>query len=202
MTTKTPFLCQSDDRWANVFIWLSTQHRIKDKGCALTAITEMRTALRAGRAETPLTVMEGALSLWRTRGSKPVDLPAITLPATNPLKLGINIVWKVVADSVGLIIGDRVDQEAGVPAMQDAIRVAIMTGKKALLHVDTNAADADLAGKHYVSAVRFEKQDIICIDPAVGREWSLPFCSLSGTALWSGRTFAVRGVRPVWAKPQ
>jgi len=111
------------------------------------------------------------------------------------------------AEALGLVapLFERVSlDDDQKPAEREDLAAALSLAMKAglaILHVDHDSAKArgDAQGDHFVLAVKLEKGDVLCLDPAVGRV-VLGYPELDGLAVWKPgdiRTYRVRAVRPI-----
>lgn len=200
MTTGTKRLCQSDDRWAELFVGLSTTTKHKAAGCLCASIAEFLRETGDASA-TPLTVQNAAINAWRAAGAKQSAMPFIALPLDEKKgrQPGANVVYEEIAKANRVRFGPRLDvAKVGVRGIVDAFNAALSTGGRALAHVDTNTADADFNGKHWVLLLAGVGPVVVYSDPAIGDDATLPADTLEGLSRWrSGRRFAVRGLRTI-----
>lgn len=197
------YLCQSAQPWRDQLLGLSTITRFKNAACLITAMGEALRQLGLDAAATPRTVQHTALVRWRKDGGRQAAMPFIKLPLDEKRgrEPGANAVTVEVGAANGLRIGPRIDAHtAGLEALIGAVEDAFRVGGRALMHVDTDANDADFNGKHWVLVVGFAGRQLLYADPATGGEGQMALASLRGRSGWSsGREFVARGVRQVHA---
>lgn len=198
------YLCQSSAPWGPMLLGLSTTTTYGRAGCLATTMAELCRMLGIDAAATPQTIVETAIARWRAGGSKQDAMPFIKLPADEKKgrEPGANAVTVDVGRANGLLIGDRLDaggpKGVGVKGLIDAFIKAQAAGGFAIAHVDTDAADADHNGKHWVTLDHGVGPVVIYRDPAIGAAGQLSATTGEGPAGWGKpRTFALRGLRTV-----
>ncbi len=201
----TPRLCQSDPEWAAHLVGLSPKVKYSAAACLLCEIAEAQIELEIDAHATPVKVQAAAIAAWRLRGSRQDEMPFIALPLVTSVgrQPGANVVYDAVCAAARLKVGPRLDlAKVGADGLRFAIGDALNSRGRVLMHVDTDASDADFNGKHWVLALRVVGDALIYSDPAIGREAALPTSTLEGKSGWqSGRIFAVRGIRTLHRLP-
>lgn len=171
----TAFVRQGDPRWAAQRLGLgkSTFH---GAGCVLCCITEAARQLGTVNHADPRIVADAGVAAGAFVGS--------------------NAVIDKLAECVGLKAGPKV--ALSVDVMSKMVSSYLGSGRLVLLHVDHDSelADGDFDGDHFILALRQTPAGFLCADPATGEACHIAVSNLSGPAAWGRqRSFTVRGFR-------
>jgi hypothetical protein len=190
-------LRQGDPRWRHLQLGLG-KSTIGAAGCLLVATCEALTQLGVNGPTRP----DDVNTLARTRGAF-----AAGRSGSPPAKL---------ARAVGLVVDDRRVRAAPTHTtlqMRDVILEALAAGGRVIAWVDhdSNKANGDAEGDHFVLIARVAEDDVIYIDPTTGEPDRLMSRTLTGVATWRKpqtrgptdpgdvRVYTVRAVWPVYA---